>query len=71
MTKEIVGDGNPLTYDVDSHSNSILCLPALGNRSAVSVSANFSWSHSTGQALETRLQSEIKMFLAKRGIHQR
>jgi len=71
MTKEIVGDGNPLTYDVDSHSNSILCLPALGNRSAVSVSAHFSWSHSTGQALETRLQSEIKMFLAKRGIHQR
>ena len=60
-----------LMYNVDSHSNSILCLPALGNRSAVSVSIYVSWNGSPGAAFETELLNEIKTFLSKWGIHQR
>jgi hypothetical protein len=60
-----------LTYLVDSHSNSILCLPALGNRSAVSVSVYIYWNSTNGQAYETDLQTQIKRCLEKWGIHQR
>jgi hypothetical protein len=62
---------NYLTYNIDSHSNSILCLPALGNRSAVSVSIYVFWNRSNGQSFETDLLSEIKAFLNGWGIHQR
>jgi len=62
---------NYLTYNIDSHSNSILCLPALGNRSAVSVSIYVVWNQSNGQSFETDLLSEIKAFLNGWGIHQR
>jgi len=61
----------PLHYNIDAHSNSILCLPSLGNRPAVSVSINVSWNPTTGQKFETDLPSEIKKFLAECGIHQR
>ena len=61
----------PLYYNIDSHSNSILCLPSLENRPAVSVSINVSWSHTTGQKFETDLPTEIKNFLVECGIHQR
>ena len=71
MVQDLGGSGNSLTYNVDSHSNSILCLPALGNRSAVSVSINVHWRNGTGQSFETDLQSSIRNSLAKRGIHQR
>ena len=71
MVQDLGGSGNSLTYNVDSHSNSILCLPALGNRSAVSVSINVRWRNGTGQSFETDLQSSIRNSLAKRGIHQR
>jgi hypothetical protein len=70
MTKGDV-EGNSLAYYVDSHWNSILCLPALGNRSAVSVSINVSWNRAADQAFETNLQNNIKAFLNKYGIHQR
>jgi len=60
-----------LIYDVDSHSNSILRLPALGNRSAVSVSVYVYWSRSNGQSFETDLLTEIKTFFSRWGIHQR
>jgi hypothetical protein len=62
---------NYLTYNIDSHSNSILCLPALGNRSAVSVSIYVVWNQSNGQSFETDLLREIKAFLNGCGIHQR
>ena len=62
---------NYLTYNIDSHSNSILCLPALGNRAAVSVSIYIFWNRSNGQSCETDLLSEIKAFLDGGGIHQR
>lgn len=62
---------NSLMYNVDSHSNSILCLPALGNRSAVSVSIHVSWNRSNGSSFETELLNEIKTFLNRWGIHQR
>ena len=67
-----VRPGDPsLTYNVDSHSNSILCLPALGNRAAVSVSVYISWSRSIGHSFEMDLSIEIKTFLNRWGIHQR
>ena len=60
-----------LICDIDSHSNSILCLPALGNRSAVSVSIYVSWSRANGPAFETDLVNGIKTSLNRWGIHQR
>jgi hypothetical protein len=60
-----------LMYNIDSHSNSVLCLPVLGNRSAVSVSVNLSWNGAIGQVSETDLLSKIRTLLAKYGIHQR
>ena len=62
---------NYLTYNIDSHSNSILCLPALGNRSAVWVSIYVFLNRSNGQSFETDLLSEVKAFLNRWGIHQR
>jgi len=71
MPRETSFRQNYLTYNIDSHSNSILCLPALGNRSAVSVSIHVVWNRSNGQSFETDLLSEIKAFLYGWGIHQR
>ena len=71
MPGELTLSRNSLTYNIDSHSNSILCLPTLGNRSAVSVSIFVSWNRPNGQSLETDLLSEIKAFLNGWGIHQR
>lgn len=71
MVQDLTGSADSLMCDVDSHSNSILCLPALGNRSAVSVSINVHWKAANGQALEMDLQGKLKAFLAKHGIHQR
>jgi hypothetical protein len=62
---------NSLTYNIDSHSGAILCLPALGNRSAVWVSIYLSWSGSKGQSFETDLLNEVKISLNRWGIHQR
>jgi hypothetical protein len=62
---------NILSHMVDSHSNSILCLPALGNRSAVSVSIYIYWNASNGQSSDTDLLTAIKTYLDKWGIHQR
>ncbi|MBV9340872.1 MAG: hypothetical protein JO159_08285 [Acidobacteria bacterium] len=70
MTNDDV-DGNALSYDLDSHLNSIFCLPALGNRAAVSVSITISWSGTADQAFETDLQSKIKAFMDRYSIHQR
>jgi len=61
---------NSLTYNIDSHSGAILCLPALGNRSAVWVSI-YLWSRSNGQSFETDLLTEVRALLNKQGIHQR
>ena len=62
---------NGITHDIDSHENSILCLPALGSRSAVSVSINCFWTDTTHRTLETELLTHIKEYLAECGIHQR
>ena len=70
MTKDDV-DEKALRYDVDSHWNSIFCLPALGNRAAVSVSINVSWSRAASQGFENDLQNRIKSFLDRYGIRQR
>ena len=61
---------NSLTYNIDSHSNSVLCLPALGYRSAVSVSIYVSWNRSNSQSFETDMLTAIKSFLNRWGIHQ-
>jgi hypothetical protein len=62
---------NSMTYNFDSHSGTILCLPALGNRSAVPVSIYLSWNRSNGQSFETDLLTEVRALLNKCGIHQR
>jgi hypothetical protein len=71
MPGELTLRRNSVTYDIDSHSNSIVCLPALGNRSAVSVSIYVSSNGSNGPSFETDLLNEIKTFLNRWGIHQR
>jgi hypothetical protein len=71
VVREAVLTRNLLTYLVDSHSNSILCLPALGNRSAVSVSVYVYWNSANSQAFEIDLQTQIRTCLEKWGIHQR
>ena len=62
---------NILSHMVDSHSNSILCLPALGYRWAVSVSVYIYWNATNGQSSDTDLLTAIKTYLDKWGIHQR
>jgi len=71
MHDELIVSRNSLTYSIDSHSNSILCLPALGNRSAVSVSIYVFLNHSNGQSFEGDLLNEVKTLLNRWGIHQR
>jgi hypothetical protein len=68
---QAVPKGNSFTRSIDSHSNSVLCLPAFGNRSAVSVSIYVYWNHANRQAAETELLRNIKTSLAEFGIHQR
>jgi hypothetical protein len=60
-----------VTCDIDSHPNSILCLPALGNRPAVSVSVDVWWNDANGKTFEADLLNKIKTFLSNYGIHQR
>ena len=62
---------NFLTYNIDSHSNSIVCLPAQGNRSAVWVSIYVFSNRANGQSFETDLMNGIKALLNGWGIHQR
>jgi hypothetical protein len=71
MLREAVLTRDVLSYLVDSHSNSILCLPALGNRSAVSVSVYIYWNGASGQPSDTDKLTPIKTYLDKWGIHQR
>lgn len=71
MPRDAMFTRRSLTYSVDSRSNSILCLPALGNRSAVSVSIYVFWNGANGESWETDLLAGIKTFLSKWGIHQR
>lgn len=68
---ELTGSRNSFTYSIDSHSNSILCLPALGNRSAVSVSIYVFLNRSNGQSFEGDLLNDVKTLLNRWGIHQR
>ena len=71
MPGELSLSRNSLTYNIDSHSNSIICLPALGNRSAVWVSIYVFLNRANGQSFETDLLNEVKTFLNRWGIHQR
>ena len=71
MPGELTFSRNSLTYNIDSHSNSIVCLPALGNRSAVWVSIYVFLNRENGQSFETDLLNEVKTFLNRWGIHQR
>ncbi len=71
MPGELTLSRNSLAYNIDSHSNSIVCLPALGNRSAVWVSIYVFLNRANGQSFETDLLNEVKTFLNKWGIHQR
>ena len=71
MPGELSLNRNSLTYNIDSHSNSIVFLPALGNRSAVWVSIYVFLNQANGQSFETDLSYEVKTFLNTWGIRQR
>jgi hypothetical protein len=71
MLREAFLRRDGLRCEVDPHSNSILCLPALGNRSAVWVTICIRWNRANGHASDEDLSAEIKMCLDKWGIHQR
>ena len=58
----------PVRCSVDSHTNSILCLPALGNRAFVSVSLNVFWSDKAESSLEADVLSEINGCLSDFGV---
>jgi hypothetical protein len=71
MPRELTFNRDCLAYNVDSHANSILCLPALGNRSAVWVSIQIFLNRTNGQSLGTDLVDKIKAWLNKWGVRQR
>ncbi len=71
MPGELTLSRNSFAYDIDSHSNSIVCLPALGNRSAVWVSIYVFLNRADGESFEPDLLNEVKTFLNRWGIHQR
>jgi hypothetical protein len=58
VPRELASSRTSLSYDIDPHSSSILRLPALGNRSAVSVSIYAPWNRSIGSAFETDLDEQ-------------
>jgi len=62
---------NFVTYRIDSHSNSILCLPVLGNRSAVWVSIYVLFNQVNAPSGEMEPLDEVKTLLSRWGIHQR
>jgi hypothetical protein len=67
----MTSDSQPITCSIDSHTNSILCLPAQGNRSFVWVSLNIFWSEKARPSLEADMLCDIKDSLNKLGIRQR
>ena len=62
---------NSLAYHIDSHSNAIVCLPTLGNRSAVWVSIYIFLNRANGQSFEADLLDEVRTLLSNLGVHQR
>jgi hypothetical protein len=67
----MTSDSRPITCSIDSHTNSILCLPARGNRPFVWVSLNIFWSERARPSLEADMLCDIKDSLNKLGIRQR
>ena len=67
----MTSDSRPITCRIDSHTNSILCLPARGNRSSVWVSLNIFWSEKARPSFEADVLCDIKDSLNKFGIRQR
>ena len=67
----MTSDSRPITCSIDSHANSILCLPARGNRAFVWVSLNIFWSEKARPSLEADMLCDIKDILNKFGIRQR
>jgi hypothetical protein len=68
MSKHDV-DENSVFYDMGPHWNPTVSSSGSENRSTVSVSIVVSWDCATGQAFETALQSKIRDFLERYGIH--
>ena len=67
----MTSDSRPITCSIDSHANSILCLPARGNRAFVWVSLNIFWSEKGRPSFEADMLRDIKDSLNKFGIRQR
>lgn len=56
--------------DVDSHANLVLILPALRNRSLVTVSINFCWNEASRNDVQSHALTDIRTFLSECGIRQ-
>lgn len=69
VVQETVFRSRALSYDIDSHTNSITCSPALGNRPLVSVSINVSLPEAH-RRIDPDIMDDIKACLAQWGIHE-
>ena len=71
LHSNIAGTRNSFAYSVDSHANSIMCLPVLGGRAAVWVTVRLSCPRADDQSLVTDLLDRVRTVLHQWGIHQR
>lgn len=70
VIREMTFSSPDITYDIDSHANSITCSAALGNRPLVSVSINISFRDADQRSVGTNIVHDITQCLAMWGIHQ-
>lgn len=74
LAHDVFRDHDSVTYDIDPHSASIVCLPGLANRPCVTVSIIVTESHALDRApgtLSDLVVSRARDYLAELGIPQR
>jgi hypothetical protein len=66
--------GNSVSYEIDTHSQSIMCAPRLGNHPVVTLSIRILHAHGFDQSIdacEISCLNEIQGHLEEIGVHQR
>ena len=74
LAHEVFRNYDSVTYDIDPHSASIVCLPALANRPCITVSVMVTDTHAFDpgrRGLGDLVVSSAREYLAERGIPQR
>lgn len=74
LSHDVFRNQDSVSYDIDQHSASIVCLPGLANRPCVTVSIIVTNSHvfeGTRDRLDDSLVSNAREYLAEFGILQR